>query len=70
MFDPKRCLECKYCMKSDNTPICGYILIEKHMRGCYTGKKCKKFVKRTTKRKMGISLEEGFISYEYEEEHY
>lgn len=64
MYDPKRCADCRYSMMFDNTPICGYILIKQQRRGCYDGKKCTKYEKRTTKRKTAISLEMGFTHYD------
>lgn len=61
-----RCESCKYSMTMGVDICCGYIIIEGHMRGCYKGQPCDKYVERSTKRRPKISLDGGFIYFEEE----
>ena len=75
MYDPERCKKCKYSAKlsskmSDTSYsyCCIYILIEGKMRGCYEGRKCKKFAKRKGKRRIRVTHDGGILLYgRYEE---
>lgn len=65
MFDKKRCAECKYSAKVNESEVCCvYILIEEHMRGCYNVDECTKFKKRERRRRPKISKDGGFIYYD------
>ena len=68
MYDQRMCSSCKYSGKlNENQLCCLYILVEGHMRGCYTGTTCSKYEKRTKKRRACIDLEGGKF-YVYEEQ--
>ena len=51
MYDPERCMSCKYGIFNDCIVVCEYILFEGHRRGCYDGDVCTKYEKWDHKRR-------------------
>lgn len=45
MYDPIRCLSCKYGSHDNGLVVCMYIIDVGKRRGCYDGKECTKYEK-------------------------